>query len=210
MKTLSIAVSSLCAALALGVTACGGEKGGENDSLKNVKGAQQGEAFSSTTNIRYIDMDTIAAHYQLAKDQSAKAEKIAIELQQYQNQLARNLQTKGAAIQQKAQNNGYLSEASYNADMQELQRLDQASSAQYAKRAEADNARIAELQQAYVDSVQNFIVRYNKEYKYDAILFKSAGLYFNPALDITNDVLKGLNAAYSAQKSDAKAEADKK
>lgn len=210
MKTLSIAVSSLCAALALGVTACGGEKGGENDSLKNVKGAQQGEAFNSTTNIRYIDMDTIAAHYQLAKDQSAKAEKIAIELQQYQNQLARNLQTKGAAIQQKAQNNGYLSEASYNADMQELQRLDQASSAQYAKRAEADNARIAELQQAYVDSVQNFIVRYNKEYKYDAILFKSAGLYFNPALDITNDVLKGLNAAYSAQKSEAKAEADKK
>ena len=32
---------------------------------------------------------------------------------------------------------------------------------------------------------------------YDAILYKNAGVFFNPALDITAEVIEGLNAAYN-------------
>ena len=64
----------------------------------------------------------------------------------------------------------------------------------------------AELQQsemdmnvALIDSVMNFLKRYNDKYKFDYILgFTKGGniLYANDTLDVTNDVIKELNIAY--------------
>jgi outer membrane protein len=54
-----------------------------------------------------------------------------------------------------------------------------------------------------LDTVTNFLKRYNKTYKFDYILtFKTAGdiLIANDTLDITNDVLKSLNKEYHEQK----------
>ena len=50
------------------------------------------------------------------------------------------------------------------------------------------------------DSIEAFIKEYNKTRGYDAILFKAATLYINPALDITNEVVEGLNARYNKVK----------
>lgn len=211
MKIFSIAAAALLVGMgALSMASCGnGEAEKGADSAKNVKGEQQGEAFEISTNIRYVDMDSILVHYNFCKDQEAIVSQIDLELQQYQNQLARNLQNRQNAIQQKLQSNGYLSEESYNADMRELQKLDQTSSAQFSQRAQADQQRVIDLKKAYIDAITDYIVEYNKEYKYDAILLKNAGLYFNPALDITNEVLTGLNAEYEKKKA-ADKPADKK
>ena len=46
-------------------------------------------------------------------------------------------------------------------------------------------------------SCKSSVTDYNKIKGYDAILFKSAGAYFNPALDITDEVVKGLNDRYN-------------
>lgn len=64
----------------------------------------------------------------------------------------------------------------------------------------------AELQQsemdmnvALIDSVMNFLKRYNEKYKFDYILgFTKGGniLYANDTLDVTKDVIKELNKAY--------------
>jgi outer membrane protein len=64
----------------------------------------------------------------------------------------------------------------------------------------------AELQQsemdmnvALIDSVMNFLKRYNDKYKFDYILgFTKGGniLYANDTLDVTKDVIKELNKAY--------------
>ncbi len=64
----------------------------------------------------------------------------------------------------------------------------------------------AELQQsemdmnvALLDSVMNFLNRYNEKYKFDYILgFTKGGniLYANDTLDVTNDVIKELNLEY--------------
>ena len=165
---------------------------------KEVKGQQKGESYESQTNIRYVDMDTLYAHYDYAVEQNKVMEQIALDLQTYQNQLGRQLQSKQAEMQRKMDSNAY-TEATYKADMEELQRLDQSSSAQYARRAESDNARVEEIRKAVNDAIDSYIVEYNKEHKYDAILHKAAGLYFNPALDITGDLVKGLNEAYKAK-----------
>lgn len=212
MKKLTFAARVLLIALStVSLAACGsGDKTDGPDSVKNVKAAQQGEAFTAQTNIRYIDRDSLLKHYDYAIDQTKVVDQIQLELQQYQNQLGNNLQSKQAAIQQKAQSNGYLSEASYNADMQELQRLNQQSEAQFGARYENDLKRIAEINDAVLKSINDYIIEYNKEKKYDAILFKDAGLYFNPSLDITNEVVNGLNAKYKATKTEApKADAPK-
>jgi outer membrane protein len=54
-----------------------------------------------------------------------------------------------------------------------------------------------------LDTISNFLKRYNQAYKFDYILtYKMAGdiLIANDTLDITNDVLKALNKEYSERK----------
>ena len=50
------------------------------------------------------------------------------------------------------------------------------------------------------DSIEAFIKDYNAKKGYDAILFKAATLYINPDLDITSEVVEGLNARYNKVK----------
>lgn len=196
MKKLAIAASLLIAAVSIVSCGSSSDEKDKNDSTKTAGVKPKDAGFVSQANIRYVEQDSLMHAYTFAKETAEKCTKIATDLQNYQNSLARQLQQKQNAIQQKVQSNGYLSEASYNADLQELQKLDQSLQAQYAKRAEADNKKVAELTKAVTDSVENFIIRYNKVKKYDAILYRDAGLYFNPQLDITKEVIEGLNAAY--------------
>lgn len=201
MKLYHIAAVMLLGVATAATTSCGnGDADAKSDSTKNVQGTQMGDAYATNINIRYVDKDSLLAHYDFCIDNEKIVAQIDLELQQYQNQLARNLQSKQNAIQQKAQSNGYLTEASYKADVEEFQKLNQVSEAQMSRRAQADQQRVFELKKAYIDAIEAYIVEFNKKYKYDAILFKEAGLYFNPALDITKDVLTGLNAEYKAKK----------
>ncbi len=157
-----------------------------------------GESYATTINIRYVSLDSIQRHYVLSQTIQAEAEKLAMDLQSYQNQLANQLQSQANQIQQKAQSNGYLSEASYNADVKQLNDRQNSFQNQYAQREMNANQQMAAKQKALMDSINNFIIDFNKERKYDAILFRDAGLYFNPALDITAEVVDGLNARYKA------------
>ena len=55
-----------------------------------------------------------------------------------------------------------------------------------------------------MDAVQTYLNEYNKTHNYALILTTSATtntvIVGNPSLDITNDVLKGLNAEYIKSK----------
>lgn len=201
MKIFTLAAAALVLACgATAVTSCGnGEKDNKNDSVKNVAGAQMGQAFESKSNIRYVDLDTIHAHFKFWIEQDAKIEEIQRNLQQRQNQLERSLQQKGTAIQQKLQSNGYLSEASYKADEAEFNKAQQAASIQMNQLLQSAQESSAQFSKQVMDAIEEYIVKYNEEKKYDAILYRHSGLYFNPALDITKEVLEGLNAKYPAK-----------
>ena len=56
--------------------------------------------------------------------------------------------------------------------------------------------------QALRDSINKFMIEYNKNKGYDFIITKLGEnlLYANPAYDITNDVIKGLNERYATKK----------
>ena len=51
---------------------------------------------------------------------------------------------------------------------------------------------------ALSDSIKNFVARYNKDKKYSLIITKQGEnlLYAAPALDITSEIVAGLNKAY--------------
>lgn len=172
------------------------EEGGNAQSdLKHVPDTAKmnHEGFTPTTNIRYIDIDSIARAYTYAKSEMAKLDQKSYELQQYQNNLGAQVQKKANEVQQKIQNNGYLSQQSYEADMQELQTMQNNAERNYAQRAQTLSNEMAEFQETVFKAIENYVIKYNKEKKYDAILLKAAGIYFNPELDITDDIIKGLN-----------------
>ncbi len=64
------------------------------------------------------------------------------------------------------------------------------------------NAATLKYQQVLRDSLNNFLNEYNKDGRYKMILSKSGDniLYADKALDITNDVVAGLNKRYKKSK----------
>lgn len=150
--------------------------------------------------IRYVDGQKILAGYALAAE-VAKADSAAqVQFASYSNQLGSGLQRRQQQIQEKMQRNGYLSEASYNADVASFQKAQQDAEAKLAQRQRDYATDLAMKNAELSDSVSSVINYLSKKYKLDAVLDRSAGLYFNPALDITDEVLAELNRRYKPAK----------
>ena len=49
------------------------------------------------------------------------------------------------------------------------------------------------------ETVDNYVKEYNKTHGYDLIVTKASLLFANEALNITSQILDGLNAAYNNQ-----------
>ena len=188
----------LFSAIALIASSCANENKSADNSAA-VSAPVQAESYETSINIRYVSMDSISKNYILAQNIAAKAQTLVTELQTYQVQLQNQLQSQANQIQQKAQNNGYLSQASYEADMKELQKKNDQYQRLYAQREQAAAVTMDNLQKELRDSIENYLNIYNKEKKYDAILYKDAGIYFNPALDITDEIIAGLNARFTGK-----------
>ena len=167
------------------------------------------DPFEAKTNIRYIDMDSISENYHLAKDYK---EWLISKNQSLENQIKgvyTEVKNFEAACNKKMQSNQYLTEESYKADMQKGQTMAMNAAKKEQelrlKATEEDN----KWQKQLLDSINSYVIDYNKEKKYDAILFKSAGVYFNPSLDITDEIVEGLNERYNkveSKKEEAKTE----
>lgn len=146
--------------------------------------------------VAYVDMDTLQAQYQYYLDCRQELETTYNGYQATIGKKAAALQNKAAEIQQKLQEGRFVSEAEFNnaqaafakqqADVEQLQ----------AKYAQQFAEKELEFNKALEDSIQSFLATYNKEHKYTLILTRAVILNDNPQLDITADVVKGLNERY--------------
>ena len=196
------ALAALSIALLVGATACSDKtrqatvEGETVETVETFQGTDQGEGFASSTNIRYVDLDSVGKYYIQAQEVQKFTLSTYSDLDQAQRVRAAEIQKFANQIEDKARSNGYLSQQSYEADMQKLQKMqNDAQNAVAAMQSKAENE-LAVKNQELTDSIQSFIVDFNRSRKYDAILIKATGLYFNPALDITKEVIDGLNARY--------------
>lgn len=210
MKKTVFAAGAL--ALVLAAASCSDKKeapAADNQEPVNKTAKADSDTFAPTTNIRYYNMDSVMANYDLVKTFNETNLRTMTELQNAQRSREGELNRLASSIQQKMQNNGYLSEASYNADMAELNKKQQAAQNYLGSLQARAQEEALRQQEEFIDSLNNFLAEYNKTRHYDAIILYAPGELFNPALDITGDIIEGLNAQYK-KAAPAKDEAAKK
>ncbi|MBD5176850.1 MAG: OmpH family outer membrane protein [Bacteroidales bacterium] len=177
-----------------------------SDSKKDAKTAAKPVAAKTTLkpgaelpNYRYVDIDTVLAKYNLAIDYSEEMMRLQSNMESEAKRHESSIKSFANTMQSKYQNNQY-TEATYNADQKKMQQMQNsaASSLDKLQRSAADAAMAGE--KVVQDSIKNFINVYNESHHYEAIFLKNATLYIDPALDITEEVIEGLNARYNKVK----------
>ncbi len=199
MKRLSFTVKSLIAcAVAASMAACSQTAEKTTETPAAAPASADAQAAAATSNFRYIDADSVISAYTLAQQLFAEQQREVNRLQQWHESKQRELQSMANNINQKQKNNVYLTQASMEADMQNFQKkgedADRYLNTQQQRLANSE----LQIRARLSDSITSFVKDYNATRGYDAILLREAGIYFNPALDITAEIIEGLNARFEA------------
>lgn len=200
MKKNLLRVSALSFALSLCIAlpSCGDNP--KQEGAAAAAPAKTANANAELPNYRYVDLDTVLSKYNLAKDYNEEMLRMQTNMESEVKRHENSIQSFASAMQNKMQNNGYLTEASYKADQEKINNMQaNAQRSVAALQSNFENAAMT-AQKTVNDSIEAFIKDYNAKRGYDAIFFKAATLYINPALDITNEVVEGLNARYNKVK----------
>ncbi|MCJ8210194.1 OmpH family outer membrane protein [Mucilaginibacter sp. RS28] len=200
MKHLGSVLTKLTlgAALATAMVSCSQNKTADKSATASPASAT---SAPSKTDVVYINQDTLLAKYDYFKDMSSRLEGKGKAAQA-------DLQSKGQAYQREVveyqKNAQTMSADARQATEQRLQRKGQELEA-YRQNAGAElqNNQASEQVKLY-EKVAEYVKQYAKDKGYKLVLTyqkgNSAVLYGDPSLDVTADVLKGLNEAYAKDK----------
>lgn len=198
-RTIPALLVVLSAIFMLGASSCGGDKSATSAKTGAKAKAEKVDA-SALPNYRYVDIDTILAKYNLAKDYNEQMLRLQNSLQAKERQHQNNIQSFGQKMESKYKSGGYLSEASFNQDKQTLAGMQANAERDMNNSAQSAMNQQAAAEKEVMDSIKNYVDVYMSAHKYDAIFLKNATLYINPALDITDEIVEGLNARYNKKK----------
>lgn len=175
----------------------------KDDSQAKTEVAAENTVAPKATNIVYINNDSLISGYKLYTELSetlkSKQEKIVAELEGK----SKSFESRAISFQEKAQK-GLITRAQGMETQQKLE-AEQQSLLQYRDKV------LAEIQEEETvmfnniwNNVSEYLKEYNAEKQYDLILNQNSAtnciLVGNPALDITKEVLEGLNKKYDAEK----------
>ena len=167
-----------------------------NDKPAEAPKAAGGTALENLK-IRYIDEDSIMANYNLAKDINEAMLRRQNQLDAAQKQRGNEISKFTNAMQQKYQNNQYLTEEAFNADQAKLQKM-QADAENYLGNLQMSiQNELNQSQIQLLDSIDNFLKDYAKKKGFDMVLRKSATLFIDEKYDVTDEVIEGLNKRYN-------------
>ncbi len=168
-----------------------------------------GESTAVAGSIVYFDLDRVLNEYDMANDLRSVAETKVNSINQEVNRRGTKLEKDTKAFQDKI-NKGLMTQSVAEIQYKKLQEQ-QNNFNQYAAQKQQE---IAEEQQVMMnqiaDAIKTFIDEYNAEKGYAMILTTQGDILpapvvcADPALDITDDLLEGLNAAYVKSKSEKK------
>lgn len=184
-------------AMCFSVVSCGG---GNAEATKSKAKAKKTASAEALPNYRYVDLDTLLAKYNLAKDYNEEIMRMQSNMEAEMKRHENSLNSLGTQIQNKVQNNTYLTQESYEADQRKFAALQQNAQKTAGTLQQTFAQKAEQAQKTVNDSITAYIERYNKKHGYDAIFFKAAALHFNEDLDITMEIVEGLNAQYNKKK----------
>ena len=182
-----------------GITAILTLSGCNNNSTPATNEA--GESTAVAGSIVYFNLDRVINEYDMANDLRSVAETKFNSINQEVNRRGTKLEKDSKAFQDKI-NKGLMTQSVAEIQYKKLQ--DQQNSFnQYAAQKQQE---IAEEQQVMMnqiaDAISTFLKAYNEEKQYAMIITNQGGILPAPVavadstLDITDDILKGLNAEY--------------
>ena len=167
------------------------------------------EANANKGAIVYFNMDRVVAEYDLANDLRSVVETKVNSISQEVTRRQNKLQKDASSFQDKV-NKGLLTQSTAQAQYQKLQEQD-ASFQNYAAEKQQE---IAEEQQVMLnqifDAIKTFVDEYNETMGYAMILVTQGDILpapvvtADPALDITDEILAGLNDEYIKTKAEPK------
>lgn len=171
-------------------------------------------ASASGMKIAYVEVDSLMTQYDFAKDYSVTLERKSNNARNTLTQKGNALQAAVSNFQQKLKNNGFQSREQAESVQAAIQRQQNDLQTLQARLENELASETAKFNEALRDSLQNFLLAYNKDKQYDIILSKAGDniLFANPKYDITKDIINGLNKRYkpSAKKGEDKKDEPKK
>ena len=194
MKKTASLLSAVAVLAGLALTGC-------NNTATTAAPASQSDTTAVAGSIVFFNIDKIMENYDMANDLRSVVETKVSGIQSEIDRRGNKLQKDVNDFQNKIEK-GLLTRSVAEVQQQKLQQQ-QNDYQQYAMRKQQE---MAEEQQVMLNQIMNAIAEYVQEYnaekKYALILTTSGDLLSapvvtgSPALDITDEILAGLNAAY--------------
>ena len=167
----------------------------------NTASAPAAEANgSSNMKIAFVEIDSLLTKYNFWNDLTEQMIKKEENIRTTLNEKGKKLEREAAEFQRKIENNGFVSreraeqeQARLIKQQQDLQELQQKLTNELAAENQKNSLELR-------DSINSFLKMYNKDKGYDLIISNTAFdnlLYGNPAYNITNEIVDGLNARYT-------------
>ena len=181
-------------ALVLMFTQCADNK--SNGSTNNAPAAVSGPV---NMKIAYVEIDSLLTKYRFWNDLNEMMIKKEENIRTTLNEKAKDLDSEMREFQRKLENNGF---ASRERAEQENLRISQKQRDLQQLQEKLSNELQAENQKNSLqlrDSINSFLKIYNKDKGYSLIISNTGFdnlLYADPAFNITNEIVEGLNARY--------------
>ena len=191
MNFKSVSTIVLSASMIMGFCQC-------SQSTDNATPQEQSPVAVSGLKIAYIDVDSLLANYafyqDLSEEMMRKEENYRLVLKEEANKLDKDVQD----FQKKVQNNVYSSreraESEQNRLLKRQQSLQEKSDKYSQELLNESNANAQKVSEA----VENYVKEYNKSKGFNLIISKASLMFADESLNITSEVLDGLNAQYKS------------
>ncbi|MCR5003924.1 MAG: OmpH family outer membrane protein [Bacteroidales bacterium] len=203
MKTLNLSIAALAAVLTLGLTGC------KNAETPAAEGEKSAEATAPKGAIVYFNLDRVLNEYDMANDLRSVVETKVQGITDEVNRRGTKLQNDASTFQQKI-DKGLLTRSVAEAQGQKLQERQNEFQNYYNQKQQE----VAEEQQVMMnqigDAIKTFLDKFQAEKGYALIISNQGDILPAPvaagdaALDVTDEILAGLNAEYVATKKSEK------
>ena len=191
---IKVNAAMLLVAAGLSLVACN-----KKDSQVKPNGLPKAAATNAgaASSVAVVDIDTLAAKSEYCKDGQKELENKQKKYREQLNSKGQALQNAIASFQKKMQSGAFTSQQAESAQAQ-LQKQQQALQA-FQEKIENEMAQATQnYQKKLREDLNTFLKTYNTDGRFKVIISKSGDnvLYSDPSVDITEDVIAGLNKSY--------------
>jgi outer membrane protein len=158
---------------------------------------------SNSCKIAYFEMDSVESGFEMAKEMQNELEKREDKINVEMGRLQNLYQQKFGTLQQHGSS---MTNDQVNAAKTELLQLEQKMRDTKASMDQEAQSFYVEKKQEILSMIRKFCTEYNRDKKYAIIISNEPGLVFykDSTLDITGDLLRGLNEMYGKKKTNKK------